>query len=277
MTNATPHDSGDGATRTLASPGWEAHLSPEADLSPEAIVADACPKIAALGSAFYFTPETTAKGQLIGLDPVHFYFLGRGGVLGDVDARVVSSAFGYFEPGLISRMWEEGRSIVAPRDAGRAHIEACREFGRMKLSGIEDLDTFCTAAEAVNQAADPAGLALYAGISAEPLPEEPAERAMQLVAVLRELRGSMHLLSVVATGLVPSVAHRIHRPDFLALFGWSESTVPEPSEADREKLERAERLTDELIVPAYSAMPESLRDTFLRVLEDMKSAISAQP
>jgi hypothetical protein len=71
---------------------------------------------------------------------------------------------------------------------------------------LENLEPFAAAAEKVVLAANPAGLALFAGLAAEPLPEDLPGRAMQLLAVLRELRGSTHLVAVVASGMSPKVA-----------------------------------------------------------------------
>jgi len=61
-------------------------------MTPDELVAAACPKIRDLGFAYYFVPETLAKGDALGLDLFHFYVLGRGGVLGDVESGVVASA-----------------------------------------------------------------------------------------------------------------------------------------------------------------------------------------
>ncbi|MGI9594675.1 MAG: helix-turn-helix domain-containing protein, partial [Acidimicrobiales bacterium] len=52
--------------------------------------------IGAAGAAFYVNPDTLARGKELGLDGFRFYVLGRGGVMGDVPAKVVESAFGYF-------------------------------------------------------------------------------------------------------------------------------------------------------------------------------------
>ena len=49
------------------------------------LVREASPKIAAIGPSFYFTPETGAVAEKHGLDLFQLYFLGRGGVLGDVE------------------------------------------------------------------------------------------------------------------------------------------------------------------------------------------------
>ena len=75
--------------------------------------------IGSIGAAFYFHPDTVAKGKEVGLDGFRFYVLGRGGVLGDVEPDVVHAAFGYFHTGLIDKIWISAKEIVAPRDAAR--------------------------------------------------------------------------------------------------------------------------------------------------------------
>src|SRR6195952_213414 len=155
-------------------------------MTPDELVAAACPPIADLGGAFYFQPETVAKGKEHGLDGFRFYFVGRGGVLGDTSASVVRSAFGYFNPGLLAKMWDSAKAKLSPTDAAAIYWDACAELGRTKLAEAAGLDAFVAAAAAVIAAADPSGLTLYAGISQMPLAPELPGRAMQQIAVLRE-------------------------------------------------------------------------------------------
>lgn len=215
----------------------------------------ACPTIGAAGSAFYFTPETLARGRELGLDGFRLYFLGRGGVLGDVEAPVVTSAFGYFEPSVVARLWDSARSVVPPRDAARAYLACAHDMGRRCLGEVSDLGPFCRAAEEVAGAADVAGLALFAGVMGEPLPDDPPARAMQLLVALRELRGSAHLLAVRAAGLEPRVAHYLRRPDDYEMFGWR-GDPPAVADAERRMLADAEALTDRLVGPAFAALDD---------------------
>jgi hypothetical protein len=242
-------------------------------MTPQELVSAACPKIHELGSTFYFTPATAARGEKLGLDVFEFYFLGRGGVLGDVEARVVTSALGYFKPKLVQSMWNAGRAKIAPREAGRAYLECCRDWGRDRFSDLDGLESFCEAAAAVNAAADPVGLVLYAGISAEPLGDDLPGRAMQLVTVLRELRGSAHLLAVVACGVPPVVAHYVRRPDFFGIFGWSDRDVPIVTAEDHAALDAADELTDRLMLPAFSVLDSAGSDALVRGLEAMEEVI----
>lgn len=215
--------------------------------------------IGSAGSAFYFTPETLAKGKEYGLDAFHWYFLGRGGVLGDVESSVVLSAFGYFQPDLLSNMWNSAKESMNPREAGSAFMGCCGEFGALRLGGdgavdSATLDAFNQAAETVSAAADPSGLALFAGISAEKLAADSPSRAMQNTAILRELRGSVHLLALVASGVASPVAHAINRPNEIELFGYKEA--PEIGPNDKANVAKAETLTSELLIPAFSALDE---------------------
>ncbi len=212
------------------------------------------PVIGKAGSAFYFVPETLARGQEIGLDGYRFYFLGRGGVLGDVEAPVVASAFGYFEPGLVAHMWDTARDRVPPRGAARAYLGCAHELGRRALSGTGGMEAYCGAAETVVRAAEPASLALFAGLLGEPMPEDFPARAMHLTVVLRELRGSAHLLAVRAAGLSPKVAHFLRRPNDFEMFGWKAADVPDVGDDERARLAAADALTDELLAPAFGVL-----------------------
>jgi hypothetical protein len=244
-------------------------------MQPEDVVAAASPKIGVMGWAYYFTPETAAAAEALGLDVFRFYFLGRGGVLGDVEAPVVASAFGYFNPELVATMWDSARAVVPPRDAGRAHLLASADHGRRHLADVADLDAFCAAAGAVNAAADPTALALYAAMRCEPLVDDLPGRAMQLVTVLRELRGSAHLLAVRAVGLDGKAAHWITRPGDVGMFGWSEDEAPDITDRHRDAMAEAEALTDRLVAPAFAALDEPAQAALLGGLEAMERALAA--
>jgi hypothetical protein len=244
-------------------------------MSSDAFVTEASARINDLGWAYYFVPETLKKGNAIGLDGFRFYFLGRGGVLGDVEALVVSSAFGYFNPTLVADMWNSGKAIVPPREAGRVHFACGAELGRRHFSDLDGLPEFCAAAEAIHNAADPVGLALYSAFRAEPLVEDLPGRAMQLVSVLREFRGSAHLIAVRCSGLDAKTAHFMRRPNDIGMFGWSDDAAPEMGDTEREKLAAADKLTDRLVAPAYGAVDDPGQKAILAGLDQMEAAINA--
>ncbi len=241
-------------------------------MTPSELVQAACPKIGSLGGAFYFNGATLARGKELGLDGFRFYFLGRGGVLGDVEAPVVESAFGYFAPGLVAKIWTTAKEKMAPRDAAREYMACLHAFARAKFSGIADLDAFCAAAEAVNGATSYAAMPLYAGFSAEPLADDLPARALQLVSGLREYRGGAHLAAIRTLNLDPAVAHAIKRPDDVATFGYAEA--PAITDNDRALHTEAEKLTDAMVLAAYSAVDEAGAATLVAGLEAMEAAVA---
>jgi hypothetical protein len=225
-------------------------------MSPEELTDVVSPIFGRVGAEWYFVPETLTRGKAVGLDGHRFYFLGRGGTLGPVGWRVVCSAFGYFNPSLVERIWTTAIERCTVDVAVAAHLAGCADFGRRRLSQVDGLGPFCEAAEQViaTASADLGGLTLFAGYISQPLPDDPPARAMQLAATLRELRGSVHLISVVATGMATPVAHAIRRPADLEMFGWKAGEVPEPTEEDRRRLDDADRLTDGVMARHYGAL-----------------------
>lgn len=227
-----------------------------------------------LGAAYYFHPDTLARGKELGLDGMRFYVLGRGGVLGDVEPYVVLAAFGYFEPGLVAKLWNTGKERVSPRDAARAHLECNAALGRSVLADVDPdvLRAYGDAAAALVAAVDPSGLSLFAGIRAEPVPEDAPARALHHAVLLRELRGSAHLVAVRAVGLDSVVAHAIKRPSDVPLFGWSES--PEVTDRHRELLAQAEDITDTVLEQAFSALDAVQCEALVTGTEAMATALA---
>ena len=243
-------------------------------MNTQELMDQACPLIRDHGWAYFFVPETEAKGKELGLDVFQFYVLGRGGVLGNVESSVVASAFGYFNPSMIQQLWDSGRKLIEPRDAARAYFGCAAELGRLRFAGLGGLEGFCAAAGEVNDAADPTGLPLYAGFRAEPLVDDSAGRAMQLLSDLREFRGSAHLLAVRAEGLDARTAHLIKRPNDAELFGWSADDLLEITPEDREALDRAEVLTDSIVRAAYAALDDAGAEALLAGLHQIVAAFN---
>lgn len=224
------------------------------------LVQDVKRTINAAGAAFMFDPGTFGAGEPLGLGPLETYFLGRGGVLGDVDADVVSATFGVFEPGMVRATWEKACSTCSAADAAAAFNDACARYGRRVLSGIDGLGPFVAAAEHVVQAAPIVGLPLFAGWRAQPLADDVPARAMQLTNVLREHRGSAHVCAIAAAGLTGHQAHFLARGDSqLAMMGWREA--PDVAGVE-DRLEEAEVITDRIVSRAYDSLDAAGRRAF---------------
>jgi hypothetical protein len=67
------------------------------------------------------------------------------------------------------------------------------------------------------------------------------------------MRGSAHLAAVTAVGLRTEIARAIKRPNDIALFGWQDAP-PQPTAADRDAHDRAEAITDTIVLPGFAAL-----------------------
>jgi hypothetical protein len=225
-----------------------------------------------IGASFYFVPETRARAKELGIDGFRFYFLGRGGVLGDVDPAVVRSAFGYFHPRLLAHMWDTAAEHLAPREAARQFIACGHDHGRRQFAGLEGLDAYVEAAGQVIGAVDGSAMALFAGVRAEPVPDDPPAAAIHQAMVLREMRGGAHLAAITALGLPSGVAHAIKRPDDVELFGWKDDP-PVVTDDARRLHEQAEQLTDGALVAAFATLNESQSAALVSGTDAMHAAL----
>ena len=235
----------------------------------------ACPLIGDLGAAFYFIPETLGVGKAMGLGGMEFYVQGRAGQMGNTEPEAVAAAFGYFKPALLKSVLDAANAKSDPRVTGTAFMNACATLSRAKLSGLSNLDAFVATLDKVNNAADGDGLALYAAINTEKLADDAAGRALQLIAILREYRGSAHLVALRAAGLDSKTAHYMKRPDMWKQFGYTEEEAPVITDAITKAREEAERLTDLIVEPAYAVLSDAERTILVDGLKEVKAALAA--
>lgn len=224
-----------------------------------------------IGSHFYFDPATVAAGKELGLGGFVFYMLGRGGALGDVSPAIVSSAFGYFNPDTVEATWSKYRSVVSPPVAAQAYWDECGKRGSELFGDIDGLGAYIEAADIVIDHANLAALPLFAGISQLGCTDDVAGRAMQKAAVLRELRGSVHLCAVLANGLSDAQAHAIKRPGDVAMFGWEEAPQV-PIDGDI-RMEAAEELTNTMLERAFFALTQDQAAALVAGTQAMASAL----
>jgi hypothetical protein len=203
--------------------------------------------------------RTHERGQALGLDPWAFYFGGRAGVLGDVDADVVRATFVFFPEEMVDRSWAAARAVMPP-------TEIVREY-----AGIERLAALL---EAVTDAADPAGAPLFAGWRALPRPDDALGRAAQLLTALRELRGAVHAAAVLAAGLTPLQAV-LSGPGGEAnaeFFGWPKPW-PDVS-AYRPVWQAADETTDRLAARVFDPLSEQERSELAELLGRAQAAVA---
>ena len=217
-------------------------------------------------------PATIERGAEFGLDFGEWYALGRGGVLGDVDADVVAASFVWFSPALVRTMWDSGRAKRSPQEAATAYLAACHAWGRDRLGALDDNEELAALLEPVVRAASPAAAPLFAGWRAMPLPGDAPARAMQLLHVLRELRGALHAVAVLATGLSPLEALMVDHPEFASLYGWPE---PYPDvEEHRAAHAEAVVVTDRLMEPTFAVLDDRQRSRLVSLVEAAHASLA---
>lgn len=230
-------------------------------MSPEEAVRGCAGPVGRLGAAWMFDAQTAQRGTDLGLSGWSWYHCGRGGVLGDVDASVLVAAFGFFPPALQTKAWERGKAVLPPAEAAQHYAEACADWGRRALAvdGADRLADLCTK---VADAAPIAGMPLFAGwralAASLAVPDGPGRLALA-IHVLREHRGSAHLVAVVAGGVDPlqAVVSGRYGTKNAEFFGWPQPW-PDP-DAAREAMAEAETLTDALVRPAFAALSDDAR------------------
>ncbi|MBI1378805.1 MAG: hypothetical protein GC157_15200 [Frankiales bacterium] len=226
-------------------------------------------------------------GAALGLRGRQGYVRGRGSVLGEVDADVVTAAFGFWPADVVREAWEGGRAVVDVATAVTAYADVCRDWGRTRLGATRDPGRLAELLATVVDGLDVAGLPLFAGWRAVPLPDDDLGRAAQLMHVLREHRGGLHLVAVIATGLTPLQAI-LAGPGAAALqnalqggggsgnaafYGWEEPF--EDASAHVAARADAESLTDRLVAPAYDALGHDERVELLDLLRSAATSAAA--
>lgn len=240
-------------------------------------------QIGSLGGAFMISREAKAFSQETGLEGWAPYLRGRCGVLGEVDADVVASAAGFFPVEVVRAAWNSGRPGVPADRAAHRYAQVCQDFGRRKLAGFGEADRLAELLDGVVADAGPVGAPLFAGWRAMPLPDDGPARVLQLAHVLRELRGGMHITAVLASGLTPLQAMLVGGsqiiPDGEAsarYFGWT-GPFPALSDEVRQGRFRAERLTDELVAPAFASLTEAAGAELVALLDRARNVALSGP
>ena len=184
---------------------------------------------------FMLHPETFAGSVATGYtNPLAGYVAGRGGVLGEATGATVAAVFAIFEPTMTGALWEEGIAVRGAAGAAAVYWDQLADFARKYLAGAGGLARIAELGEKVIATTSGSGLPLFTGWRAMPLADDAPARAAQVMFVLRELRGDVHLNLLSASGVTPVEAHMLgHDENYTRMFGW-----PEPFADGADKKER---------------------------------------
>jgi hypothetical protein len=250
----------------------------------------------------YLSEEPTAALMALGhRNYWDGYFAGRAAPLGRAPAEVVHAVFYNFADGEVARhiprVWDTATPEAALAARERGSVAALRRI----LGDLADDPALARAAELATTAATgapPEGRALYAGLRALPVPDEPVARLWHAATLLREHRGDGHNAALVAEGIGGTQAHVLHALSegmpaeefgrvhhlpaaqlaavvdgmrargLIEASGWL-------SDAGRECKERIESLTDDLAAPAYDSLTPSRLDKLIANLKPITAALDA--
>jgi hypothetical protein len=226
------------------------------------------------------------------------YFAGRAAPLGPASAEVVHAVFYNFADGEVARhipwVWEKTtpEEAIAVRERGSAAAL------RQTIGDLADSPGLVRVADLATRAAVSApteGRALYAGLRALAVPEEPVARLWHAATLLREHRGDGHNATLLAHGIGGTEAHvllalslgmraeefgRIHHLPQAQLAAVVDGLRGRGlvdaaggfTDAGREISERIEALTDELAAPAYEVLNAGEFDELIAGLEPIAAA-----
>lgn len=233
-----------------------------------------------VGGVFMLHPETFAGSVAAGYaNPLAGYVAGRGGVLGEATGATVAAVFAIFEPNMTAALWQEGVAVRGAAGAAAVYWEQLAEFGRKYLAGAEGLGRVAELGEKVIAATPTPGLPMFTGWRSMPLAKDAPARAIQVMFILRELRGDVHLNALSVSGVTPVEAHMLgHDENYTRMFGW-----PEPFADGADKKDRyvsVEEATNRRMVELFEAALDSdevaeLATLTSAALASLKAAVPA--
>jgi hypothetical protein len=158
---------------------------------------DACEPIA-MHAVWSRTVNERLAG--LGLDFLTSYVGGRGACLGEPSGAVVAAAFAWFEPGLVTALWDAVRSAVGHDQLVQARDEATVASLREVLAGEDPGEVASLLADAA-AAADGMGRPLFSGRRADGRPADAVHLLWWACGLVREHRGDSHVAAAAAAGL----------------------------------------------------------------------------
>jgi hypothetical protein len=226
------------------------------------------------------------------------YFAGRAAPLGLAPAEVVHAVFYNFAEGEVARhipwVWVK----TTPEEAVAVRERGSVATLRQRIGEHADSPVLARVADLATRAAVSApteGRALYAGLRALAVPEEPVARLWHAATLLREHRGDGHNAALLAHGIGGTEAHvllalsfEMRAEEFSRTHHLSKAHLDavvdglrgrglvdaagELTDSGRETRERIEDLTDELAAPAYDALSADELDELVAGLEPIAAA-----
>jgi len=209
--------------------------------------------------------QATLDAGLVGWE---LYFLARHGVLGVVDADVVTAAAYVFPPDHVRANWERALVKHTPAEGVQLYLPLLYAWAHEHLEGFTDGARLSQLAGRIIGSATVSGLPLFAGWRAVPLPSDSVEALALRLNVLREHRGACHGVALTALGMSPLMAILTGEggTQNAEEYGW-QPPFPEVQASDQTLRQEVEELTDAIVSRAYGILNESEQADFVSLLD----------
>lgn len=229
-----------------------------------------------LAANFYFSPQSTARGDAIGLDVISLYGAGRASMLGGVDPQTADSVFYFFKPGMVAAVVERGRSLAGEGAIAAAHLGAADDYADAHLAGVDSatLNAFTDAVDALSATVPSGSWPLFDGYRAAPAATTDAARAYRAAILLRELRGGVHTDAVKSCGLSAATACQFDGDlGYFQMHGFSdEDMVEHTPEIDAQKA-AAEAATTEQMAALFAPLSPAQLEAIVAGTKALESAV----
>lgn len=238
-------------------------------ITPEQAAHETRESILRVPGRFMTDAATHAHGAELGFEGADFYLAGRGGVLGEVPAPVVTAALVFFAPEVVEPAWERAGRVMPHAQAAREWAAALHAHARERDAGQFDWAALATLLGRVVAFAPVAGAPLFAGWRTLPEPDDAPALALHRLNALRELRGALHGAAVLTVGLAPVEAILVRTPKMVSTFGWTEAP-PDPAPFN-ERWALAEARTDRMFGRHLGVLDGDDRDALVDMLGTLAS------
>ncbi len=253
------------------------------------------PECHALYEGLGFRPSPGSFGAGVAAPDGPAYFTSRGSVLGQVPGELVAAAFGVFNPAVVVPAVAQGWSLTDAATIGAARTEGA--VGQLRRVLGDAPDGVERASELLARAVAPLrpeGRALYSGLLALGVPDDPLAAVWRRGDLLREFRGDSHIaawisadLDATEIGLLTELYWGLPMRTYIRTRAWSDDQLDAAEErlvarglvadggltdAGRELREEVEVRTDVQVQPAIDALGDDL-DELLGILRPWGAAV----
>ncbi len=194
---------------------------------------------------------TNAALAAHGLDFLSSYIGGRATSLGQPVGAVVASAFAWFEPALVTAMYDAAGAALPHAQLVSIREEATVASLREALE-VEDPSETADLLTAAVERAESAGRPLFSGLLQRGRPSDPVHRLWWACDLVREHRGDSHVaaanvarLSPVEMNILTELWIGMPLLSYTATRGWSSEVMQEAVDALTDRgLISGDRLTE---------------------------------